>query len=489
MACQIPNECLSEILEYLEKDEPTLYSCLLVNRLWCKIAVRILWSNVWDFKSSYQRRPVSKASSILDTLIACLPSESKELLNKNKFYISASDLKPTLFNYVEFCKVLSINEINIIVDNVLRIKKSIKPSDFRNSLVANEVCNMFISQISSLKKFTCNYMSYLHSNNIDISSFPHVNWAKDLAELCCSSNLSSSFFYQLSQICHNLQSISISFAGVDVSNELKELISSQNNLKNITLSAYDGCNWACIIPTIIEHSHTITKLQLYGDDENLPFTFVSSFTNLKELTFSFECGIYFEEFEKLENVNFSKLEILKIPYKRPKTEYIVNFLRNNGSNLKKFYVGEMNASLNLSIANHCPNIKSFLIRLDKEMAILRVIFNCCPYLESIIIWCGYDLNEKEVLDTIVNYSPNKFHELKMYIRSNICASPEDWESFFISWKYRTPEKLLNLVFLGNSIIDKEYLEIIEKYENLGIIKFYNKRYEEEQLEEGFSHYY
>ncbi|EXX50621.1 hypothetical protein GLOIN_2v1784405 [Rhizophagus irregularis DAOM 181602=DAOM 197198] len=444
MACQIPNECLSEILEYLEKDEPTLYSCLLVNRLWCKIAVRILWSNVWDFKSSYQRRPVSKASSILDTLIACLPSESKELLIKNKFYISASDLKPTLFNYVEFCKVLSINEINIIVDNVLRIKKSIKPSDFRNSLVANEVCKMFISQISSLKKFTCNYMSYLHSNNIDISSFPHVNWAKDLAELCCSSNLSST---------------------------------------------YDGCNWACIIPTIIEHSHTITKLQLYGDDENLPFTFVSSFTNLKELIFSFECGIYFEEFEKLENVNFSKLEILKIPYKRPKTEYIVNFLRNNGSNLKKFYVGEMNASLNLSIANHCPNIKSFLIRLDKEMAILRVIFNCCPYLESIIIWCGYDLNEKEVLDTIVNYSPNKFHELKMYIRSNICASPEDWESFFISWKYRTPKKLLNLVFLGNSIIDKEYLEIIEKYENLGIIKFYNKRYEEEQLEEGFSHYY
>uniref|UniRef100_U9SIN2 F-box domain-containing protein n=1 Tax=Rhizophagus irregularis (strain DAOM 181602 / DAOM 197198 / MUCL 43194) TaxID=747089 RepID=U9SIN2_RHIID len=235
--------------------------------------------------------------------------------------------------------------------------------------------------------------------------------------------------------------------------------------------SYDGCNWACIIPTIIEHSHTITKLQLYGDDENLPFTFVSSFTNLKELIFSFECGIYFEEFEKLENVNFSKLEILKIPYKRPKTEYIVNFLRNNGSNLKKFYVGEMNASLNLSIANHCPNIKSFLIRLDKEMAILRVIFNCCPYLESIIIWCGYDLNEKEVLDTIVNYSPNKFHELKMYIRSNICASPEDWESFFISWKYRTPKKLLNLVFLGNSIIDKEYLEIIEKYENLVFIHF------------------
>jgi hypothetical protein len=42
MACQLPTECLDGILEHLEEDKLTLYSCLLVNRLWCKIAVRFM---------------------------------------------------------------------------------------------------------------------------------------------------------------------------------------------------------------------------------------------------------------------------------------------------------------------------------------------------------------------------------------------------------------------------------------------------------------
>ena len=42
MACQLPVECLNNIVEYLEEDKPSLHSCLLVNRLWCEISVRIV---------------------------------------------------------------------------------------------------------------------------------------------------------------------------------------------------------------------------------------------------------------------------------------------------------------------------------------------------------------------------------------------------------------------------------------------------------------
>jgi hypothetical protein len=52
------------------------------------------------------------------------------------------------------------------------------------------------------------------------------------------------FFYQFSKICHTLQSITILFEN-DVSDELKELkelISLQNNLKKLTLSAYGECS-------------------------------------------------------------------------------------------------------------------------------------------------------------------------------------------------------------------------------------------------------
>src|SRR5207249_7229020 len=102
--------------------------------------------------------------------------------------------------------------------------------------------------------------------------------------LCCSSYLPSEFFYQLSQTCHNLQSISITFNNDDVSNELKELISLQNNLKNLTLSAFDTTSWTSIIPALTKHSNTITKLHF---------------------------NIYrFEDFKTLQNIELPKLQIL-----------------------------------------------------------------------------------------------------------------------------------------------------------------------------------
>jgi hypothetical protein len=43
---QLPADCLNEIFEHLADDKFVIYSCLTVNRLWCEIAVRILWRNV-----------------------------------------------------------------------------------------------------------------------------------------------------------------------------------------------------------------------------------------------------------------------------------------------------------------------------------------------------------------------------------------------------------------------------------------------------------
>src|ERR1041384_4125196 len=91
-------DCLDEIFEYLESDKVTLHSCLLVNRHWCEIAVRILWKSVWNY----------------DTLIACLPNGSKEILYKNGIITSNSTSKHPLFNYVAFIR-------NLEIDNIIKI--------------------------------------------------------------------------------------------------------------------------------------------------------------------------------------------------------------------------------------------------------------------------------------------------------------------------------------------------------------------------------
>ncbi|CAB4389915.1 unnamed protein product [Rhizophagus irregularis] len=463
-------------------DKFTLHSCLLVNRLWCEISVRILWRNILNFKFG-KKRSFKIETSILSTLIACLPNESKNILHDNNIFISTPTSKPLLFNYVSFCKSLSIYGFNRIIIGALESRKSL--AKHRNSLVANEIIKMFATQISSLKHLTYHRKPFYNLN----ISFPHFPGARELSELYCDSDLPSDFFYQLSQICHNLQSISIDFCKI-ITDEIKELITSQNNLKNLILSSSNG-NWTDIIPTITNHSNTITKLKLYSNCDS-SFSFVSSFSNLQELMISFLIGDL-KDLEILQYVNFPKLQILKIPfYNCSKPEYIMNFLENNGKNLKKLYIGECtNKTLNLSISKFCPNLKSlFIMFTNGELDVLKTILISCQYLESIKILCGnYHLSEKEVLETVVKYSPNNFRELKIQHTTNSDAFPNDLESFFISWERRTQKKLLSFMIIDYKEYNYNYgnfcevLEVIKKYVDLGTIKFMTKSKEKESEEE------
>src|SRR5436190_721700 len=116
----LPADCLNDIFEHLEDDKITLRSCLLVNRYWCKVSVRILWRSIRNY----------------NTLLACLPNESKEILyNKG---IITSILKPPTFNYASFCRNL------LVVDQFSNILKNNQPiSTFivyqQNMIVTGEI--------------------------------------------------------------------------------------------------------------------------------------------------------------------------------------------------------------------------------------------------------------------------------------------------------------------------------------------------------------
>src|SRR3954469_21424545 len=90
---QIPADCLDEIFKRLEEDKVTLRSCLLVNRLWCEVSVRILWRSIMNY----------------NTLIACLPNESKEILYQNGIINSTSVASnPPMHHFVKFCQLVNL---------------------------------------------------------------------------------------------------------------------------------------------------------------------------------------------------------------------------------------------------------------------------------------------------------------------------------------------------------------------------------------------
>ena len=308
----------------------------------------------------------------------------------------------------------------------------------------------------------------------------------NISVFSCDSSICSEFFYQLSQICHNIETLTITFEDI-ISDGLVDLISLQRNLKYVALTAAygDENDWTEILSSLTKFSLTLTKLEILGYDAPVSLSFLNAFMYLQEIILSFYFTNTLVDFNKLQYVTFPQLHILKFPYAYPEAEMLIQFLEINGKNLTEFYVGHQNNSLNLAVAKFCSNLKKLrLIFKYDELETLKMVFNNCQYLESIKIRCGgdYYLEEKEMLEMVSKYSPKNFYELKVeYIKS--LSSSEELELFFMSWRDRVPQKPLSFIistlFIGDDINSYVDMEIIEKYKTLDVIK----KFETEKLNE------
>jgi hypothetical protein len=246
-----------------------------------------------------------------------------------------------------------------------------------------------MAQMSSLKKL---WFAEL-SNTPNFATFPGANnCLKNLTELCCFSQNGPELFYQLSQICRNIQFLSIDFVGV-ISNGLADLISAQQSLKYLKIFQWHDCRGLTtdIIISLTNLPNTLIKSEFHGGYRMVPFSllFIARLTNLQEIILTFKYQVAFEDFKELQYVTFSRLQTLKFKCECPRNELLIKFLENNGKNLNEFYALKSNNSLNLAIAKFCPNLRKLFTKIRKnELETLKVILNNCQHLESIEIRCS-----------------------------------------------------------------------------------------------------
>ncbi|RIA79416.1 hypothetical protein C1645_840745 [Glomus cerebriforme] len=299
----------------------TLHLCLLVNHLWCEISVRIIWRNTHNYNIIN-----------LCTLIACLPTESKEILSKNGLNIPLT-LK-LLFDYASFCKVLSFDRIYYKLEEFL---KFISLENFRDYtyLLSQELFKLFFNQIHSLKR-----LELCNNSRLVFNLYPGAKYClKDLSELHCNSYISSEFFYQLSQICNNILSLDFISSDLFISKGLIDLISTQKNLK--CLSIYLQMNSDGDLKNIISslaNPNKISKLCFDTEIHYSSLSFIAEFSNLQELELIFPTSDSFTDFKKLQYAFFPKLQILKIQSACPKYGILIKFLENNGKHLRECYI-------------------------------------------------------------------------------------------------------------------------------------------------------
>ncbi|PKK62689.1 hypothetical protein RhiirC2_789992 [Rhizophagus irregularis] len=330
---KLPADCLFEIFEFLANDKESLYSCLLVNKLWSTISVRILWRDSTNY--NFQT---------LKTLIKCLPNKSKEIISKTEIDFSISISKP-MFNYPSFCKILLICEIH------------------------RKFESLFPSPENLIKNYTLIEIYKLFMNITELKIFSSIN---------------PEIFHHLIQYCHNIKSLTIEFCDNTISNGLKEfLFSIQNNLKyfniiqdnqfnnilelenyDITIDVFEklstfifphlkifkidvnNVNYNFAIKFLMNNGKNLRELsfcEIMGENDNLLNLVIAKFcVNLKVLSI----GFFYDELETFKIIlNSCKyLETIKIwldeadlLYEKVALETIANYSPENMNRIELLY--------------------------------------------------------------------------------------------------------------------------------------------------------
>src|SRR5688572_27466012 len=131
---KLNEDILFIILEVLQNDRKSLYSCLLVDKTWCEITIPILWKNPFKFCLTNNAKNV-----LFNVILLHLSKVSKENLKNQEIDLFTETHQRPLFNYISYCKYLNLH----ILENIIAIKKLEEP---KISIIRNEILRLFINE-------------------------------------------------------------------------------------------------------------------------------------------------------------------------------------------------------------------------------------------------------------------------------------------------------------------------------------------------------
>jgi hypothetical protein len=277
-------ELTSDIIQYFQNDLSTLHSCILVNRLWCRLAIPLLWED--PFSKKYP-----KNYHFIDKYLHKLNEDDKVKLNGYGIIddIFSSNI---LFNYPSFIKRLSISKVCCSIkgwaknNRALKIKKhgifSTEVPKFDENLeflrfVFLSLIKIFIENEVNLNTFEVEILYTLGVINNDCFESAFQLFLQNPNFICNIKNLNIYFNGPIGELsflkyfysnCKSISSLYIHFS-IDgyAENDLSKVINSQQNLKkiyidlsNYSLRSLKNSNCSNTLKTIIFHKINLDKL-------------------------------------------------------------------------------------------------------------------------------------------------------------------------------------------------------------------------------------
>ncbi|RIA79554.1 hypothetical protein C1645_63245 [Glomus cerebriforme] len=476
---QLNKDILFLLFEELQADSKSLFSCLLVNRLWCETGIPILWRNPWRYDINYTNK-----CYLFSIISFYLPVGIKEFLSSQGINLPPISYQTLLFDYLSFCKSINVNLINSIIP----IGSSLAYNQF---LLQQEFYNLLIT--------TCPEFKYLDMRSINhqLFYFPGAKARLEtLYELNCNTSVEPTYFYGLTRICQNIQKLIIINNTIKVNPGIATLIEAQKNLKSFkwkdSFEDYSVMEdpYKEALLALEKKANILNHLQIFfkyvgGFDHRLLQQILPKFYKLKTLII--EDFVYFTE-NYFKMLVYQDIEILYIDYIT--IDKVSNIIENSGGHLKEislfkyceYYDFDENFnedSLNFiqKICEHCPLIEYLSIAFSptkKHFTEFEKLLKVCQKLKSLlIVILNFDEmespekileNGEEFLKALISSAPTNLREIRFFNEFKI--SLKALEEFLKNWR----GSALSIITSDHIYNEEDYINLVDKYKNDGIIK-------------------
>ncbi|RGB38666.1 hypothetical protein C1646_755472 [Rhizophagus diaphanus] len=355
-------ELTYDTIKYFKNDFSTLYSCILVNRLWCRLAIPLLWENPFSIPNENYK--------FIGIYLHNLNDDLKEQLNEYKI---DDNLFPsnTLFNYPIFLKYFYTEK------TISSIKKWSKDVELENRSKFEFKRLIYMSLI---KMFIENEVN-IHTFDIKVN-FSYID---DMLEL----------ILQNPNFLHNIRNLKFSY-GNDLFSHTKNLpyqmINLCQNLKKISLAS--------------DNSFPIYKTSFLSKDYNHLSNTLNTII-LYDLNFKVITNL-----DKLFN-QLNVLESVHIIYCILGTDFIQQLINlTKPFKLKSLFLTrndlQIVESLQLLLQKYGDYLENFTFRfgynlLSEEQQLLEFIIKYCKNIKILDLFIK---NNTQIIYSLLNLTEN-----------------------------------------------------------------------------------
>ncbi|RGB40679.1 hypothetical protein C1646_798469 [Rhizophagus diaphanus] len=465
-------ELTYEIIKNFQNDYSTLHSCILVNRLWCRLAIPLLWENPFSILTGNY--------NFIEVYLYNL-NDLKTQLNKYIF-IDYLLLSNTLFDYPSFIRYLSMYKISFSIVRWLKANdKTSKYNNRNNSESVFEIKEFKVLIEMSLIKLFIENEANLHTFEIKIDTSYYNKYCNNILESILQN---PNFINKIGNL--KISILRSTTLTNDTNDHILKIINPHQNLKRILLGYIDSSLYqSLLLSNESNFLNTLNTIIFYCFNFNGITNLAKVFEKLNVLEsvhiiYCFSLSSFIQQIINLTKP--FKLKSLFINRENLHDGLLQSLLQKSGNYLENLACGNKQQLLEL-IIKYCKNIK-FLDLYNNETHITSLTFDLIENIKqnlnylSIRVGINQDSNNIElILQKLGQTLPSKLEYLSLllyYIKA------DDFEVFLKNSQDTFFKKLLisNMMREFSNNIDilpyiKEYIMMNKRVKYLAIKNTYS----------------